>query len=52
MCIGALVLVMCDQSQRSTLTDMIPFVALCYAGYYALERQRKRENNANLISRG
>jgi len=25
---------------------MIPFVACCYAAYYALERQRKRENNA------
>ncbi len=35
MCIGALVLVICDPSQRSTLLYMIPFVALCYAGYYA-----------------
>ena len=35
MCVGALVLVICDPSQRSTLLYMIPFVALCYAGYYA-----------------
>ena len=25
----------CDPSQRSTLLYMIPFVALCYTGYYA-----------------
>ena len=35
MCIGALVLVICDPSQRSTLLYMIPFVAICYIGYYA-----------------
>ena len=35
MCVGALVLVICDPSQRSTLLTMIPFVALCYTGYYA-----------------
>lgn len=35
MCIGALVLVICDSSQRSTLLYMIPFVAICYIGYYA-----------------
>ena len=35
MCVGALVLVICDPSQRSTLLYMIPFVALCYTGYYA-----------------
>ena len=46
MCIGALVLVVLDETQRSTLYCMIPFVACCYAAYYALERQRKRENNA------
>ncbi len=46
MCIGALVLVVLDDTQRSTLYCMIPFVACCYAAYYALERQRKRENNA------
>ena len=43
---GALVLVVLDDTQRSTLYCMIPFVACCYAAYYALERQRKRENNA------
>ena len=46
MCIGALVLVVLDETQRSTLYCMIPFVACCYAAYYALEWQRKRENNA------
>ena len=46
MCIGALVLVVLDETQRSTLYCMIPFVACCYAAYYALERQLKRENNA------
>ena len=35
ICAGALVLVICDPSQRSTLLYMIPFVALCYTGYYA-----------------
>ncbi|MFR5639240.1 MAG: amino acid permease [Bifidobacterium longum] len=45
MCIGALVLVVLDDTQRSTLYCMIPFVACCYAAYYALERQRKREKN-------
>ncbi|KFI92507.1 amino acid permease [Bifidobacterium saguini DSM 23967] len=43
MCIGALVLVILDDTQRSTLYCMIPFVACCYAGYYMLERRRKRE---------
>ena len=46
MCIGALVLVVLDETQRSTLYCMIPFVVCCYAAYYALERQRKRENSA------
>ena len=46
MCIGALVLVVLDDTQRSTLYCMIPFVACCYAAYYALERQLKREKNA------
>lgn len=45
MCIGALLLVVLDETQRSTLYCMIPFVACCYAAYYALERQRKREKN-------
>lgn len=27
---------------------MIPFVACCYAAYYALERQLKREKSAEL----
>ncbi|NMM98004.1 amino acid permease [Bifidobacterium sp. DSM 109959] len=41
MCIGALVLVVLDETQRSTLYCMVPFVACCYAGYYMLERRRK-----------
>ena len=45
MCIGALLLVVLDETQRSTLYCMIPFVVCCYAAYYALERQRKREKN-------
>ncbi len=31
---------------------MIPFVACCYAVYYALERQLKRERMPNSVSRG
>ncbi len=42
MCVGALVLVICDPAQRSTLLYMIPFMALCYAGYYASAAWRKR----------
>ena len=38
MCVGALALVVLDPSQRSTLLYMIPFVALCYAGYYLKTR--------------
>ena len=30
---------------------MIPFVACCYAVYYALERQLKRERMPNSVSR-
>lgn len=41
MCIGALVLVALDDTQRSTLYTMIPFVALCYGGYHLLERHRR-----------
>lgn len=52
MCIGALVLVVLDDTQRSTLYCMIPFVACCYAVYYALERQLKRERMPNSVSRG
>ena len=52
MCIGALVLVVLDETQRSTLYCMIPFVACCYAVYYALERQLKRERMPNSVSRG
>ena len=44
MCIGALVLVVLDPSQRSTLLYMIPFVALCYVAYYASEAWRRRRN--------
>ncbi|MBW3081277.1 amino acid permease [Bifidobacterium saguinibicoloris] len=40
MCIGALVLVILDETQRSTLLYMVPFVALCYGGYHLLERRR------------
>lgn len=31
---------------------MIPFVACCYAVYYALERQLKRERMPSSVSRG
>ena len=31
---------------------MIPFVACCYAVYYALERQLKRERMPNSVSSG
>ena len=44
MCVGALVLVVLDPSQRSTLLYMIPFVALCYVAYYASEAWRRRRN--------
>ena len=47
MCVGALVLVICDPSQRSTLLTMIPFVALCYAGYYASVAWRKKRDAAD-----
>ncbi|KAB8287162.1 amino acid transporter [Bifidobacterium ramosum] len=43
MCLGALVLVALDDTQRSTLYCMVPFVALCYGGYWAIERARKAE---------
>lgn len=43
MCIGALVLVAFDDTQRSTLYYMVPFVALCYLGYHLLERRRRRD---------
>ncbi|MBT1166955.1 amino acid permease [Bifidobacterium simiarum] len=42
MCVLALVLVVLDPSQRSTLYYMIPFVALCYGFHYAREAWRKR----------
>ncbi|MBT1164992.1 amino acid permease [Bifidobacterium felsineum] len=44
MCIGALVLVVLDETQRSTLYCMIPFVICCYAGYYLLERKHRKES--------
>ena len=44
MCVGALVRVVLDPSQRSTLLYMIPFVALCYVAYYASEAWRRRRN--------
>ena len=44
MCIGALVLVAFDDTQRSTLYYMVPFVALCYLGYHLLERRRRRDS--------
>ena len=44
MCAGALVLVVLDDSQRMTLFAMIPFVALCYAAYYALQWWRGRRS--------
>ena len=44
MCVGALVLVICDPSQRSTLLYMIPFVALCYTGYYASAAWRAKRH--------
>ncbi|MBT1181705.1 amino acid permease [Bifidobacterium sp. CP2] len=40
MCLGALVLVILDETQRATLLYMVPFVALCYGGYHLLERRR------------
>ncbi len=49
MCIGALVLVICDPSQRSTLLTMIPFVALCYAGYYASVAWRTKRHGGRTI---
>ncbi|TPF97506.1 amino acid transporter [Bifidobacterium sp. UTCIF-39] len=42
MCALALVLVVFDESQRSTLYYMIPFVGLCYAFYYAREAWRRK----------
>ena len=42
--LAALVLVVLDPSQRSTLLYMIPFVALCYVAYYASEAWRRRRN--------
>ena len=42
MCVGALVLVVLDETQRSTLYCMIPFVALCYLAYHLLECRRRR----------
>lgn len=44
MCLGALVLVAFDDTQRSTLYYMVPFVALCYLGYHLLERRRRRDS--------
>ena len=43
MCIGALVLVALDDTQRTTLYYMIPFVALCYLGYHLLEHHRRQQ---------
>lgn len=37
MCLGALVLVALDPSQRLALLAMIPFIAACYAIYYRKE---------------
>lgn len=37
MCLGALVLVALDPSQRPALLAMIPFIAACYAIYYRKE---------------
>lgn len=42
MCVGALALVALDETQRSTLYCMVPFVALCYGAYRLLERRRDR----------
>ncbi|MCH9276022.1 amino acid permease [Bifidobacterium amazonense] len=47
MCIGALVLVVLDETQRSTLYCMVPFVICCYASYYALERRRRRDEHGD-----
>ena len=46
MCIGALVLVVLDRDATFDPDCMIPFVACCYAAYYALERQLKHEKSA------
>lgn len=43
MCIGALVLVALDDTQRTTLYYMIPFTALCYLGYHLLNRHRRSD---------
>lgn len=42
MCLGVLVLVALDPSQRPTLYSMVPFVALCYGGYYVIESRHRR----------
>lgn len=42
MCLGVLVLVAFDPSQRPTLYSMVPFVALCYGGYYVIESRQRR----------
>lgn len=52
MCIGALVLVICDSSQRSTLLYMIPFVAICYIGYYASVAWRRKHGELQDDTRG
>lgn len=52
MCIGALVLVICDSSQRSTLLYMIPFVAICYIGYYASVAWRRKHGELHDDTRG
>lgn len=44
LCILALVLVVLDPAQRSTLYYMIPFVGLCYAFYYGREAWRKKHS--------
>ena len=51
MCLFALVLVVADPSQRSTLLYMIPFVALCYGVYYLrarLTRGSDRHDEENI----
>ena len=46
MCMGALVLVVADPSQRSTLLIMLPFIACCYAVYYAVAAWRKHRDSS------
>lgn len=51
MCLFALVLVVADPSQRSTLLYMIPLVALCYGVYYLrarLTRGSDRHDEENI----